>query len=140
MFVVLDLGITGEVNHTPEWESYRLRWNARFPDQARSADTFWAGEAFILAAEVTDTGTSETKPVQVTATLLGTGVTVDLHGSDKVHYTGEMVETDFATELEDGWKTMRFWVRYSNGHEETHDVDIRIAGSIFDVIVFQQRL
>ena len=139
-FAVLDLGIAGEVRHTPEWEAYRLSWNARFPGKARCADTFWAGEAFILAAEVTDTGASATKPVQVTAELVGTGGVGALHSNDLVHYAGEMVEPDFAAQLADGWKTMRFRVRYSNGHEETHDVPVRIEGSVFDVIVVQHRL
>lgn len=147
-FLAGDLAIVGEVGHTPEWEQYRQSWNIRFPARARSPDTFWAGEVFLLRASVTDTGTSATKPASVTATLVGTGAAAGLTQADNggsgagsfMRFAGEMVETAFAKALEDGAYTIRFQVVYTNGHIETHDVPLRVEGSIHDVIVVQQRL
>ncbi|HZG56145.1 MAG TPA: PKD domain-containing protein, partial [Paenibacillus sp.] len=139
-FFVGDLRIVGEVHHTPEWEQYRQSWNARFPLKQRAADTFWAGEALLLRATVTDTGASATKPTDVTATLLETGTAATLSGDDLIRYDGEMANADFATTLADGMYTMRFRVTYTNGRVETYDVPFRIAGSLYDVIVQQQRL
>jgi len=139
-FVAGDLAIEGKVVHTPEWEDYRLRWNEKFPDRQRSADTFWAGEAFVLQAETTDTGASATKPTSVTATLLEVGDAVRLDGGSGTSHRGTMVNPDYASTLSDGPYTMRFRVVYSNGHVETDDVPFRISGTMYDVIVNQQRL
>ncbi|WP_199624397.1 PKD domain-containing protein [Paenibacillus alkalitolerans] len=137
--VVGDLSITGQVLHTPEWENYRQAWNAKFPNKARSPDTFWAGEAFELRAAVTDTSTSATKPKQVTATLTATGDTVNMSSGNQVNYTAQMVNTDFSKTLSDGNYTMRFTVTWNNGHVERHDVPFKIAGDTNDVIVTQLR-
>src|SRR5690606_31392598 len=112
-FTVGDLSIRGQVSHTPEWEAYRIGWNERFPGQSRDADTFWAGEAFVLHAVITDTGESTTKPLSVTAELLGTGKQTVLSGTDGVHYEGMMLDASSADSLDDGVYTMRFRVQYS---------------------------
>ncbi len=140
VFYALPLGLAGRVSHTPEWESYRQLWNSRFPLQPRGSDMFWAGEAFVLAADVTDTGTSSTKPLAVTATLLATGESVDLTGdSFLVLYEGMLLNTEHPYTLAQGSQTFRFNVQWSNGLHLTYDVPIRIEGSVFDVIVNQIR-
>ncbi len=134
-----DLGITGQVSHTPEWESFRQLWNNKFPDKTRSPDTFWAGEAFVLSATVTNTAASTTKPRTVTAVLTATGDSAAMTSGNRIHYNGQMVNTDLPKLLSDGSYTMRFTVTWTNGHVERHDVAFTIAGSIHDVIVTQLR-
>ncbi|SDI97210.1 CARDB domain-containing protein [Paenibacillus naphthalenovorans] len=139
-FVVLPLDITGWVNHTPEWESYRQAWNAKYPQRQRGERDFWAGEAFELAAQVTDTGVSATKPDDVDATLIETGETVPLTGSNDIRFTGQLLNTDHVRMLQNGEEyTFRFKVRWTNGLEQTTDVPVRIIGSMYDVIVNQIR-
>lgn len=139
-FVVLPLSIKGYVTHTPEWESYRLLWNEKHPDAPRGADVFWAGEAFELSATVTDTGTSATKPQSVNATLLETGEQVTLDSSDRIRFSGQLVNPDHAQSLRSGQAyTFRFRVHWSNGLVQTDDVPVNIQGSMYDVIVNQIR-
>ncbi|WP_309121745.1 CARDB domain-containing protein [Paenibacillus sp.] len=138
--LVQDLTIAGQVSHTAEWETYRQTHNAKFPDRPRAITDFWAGEAFVLSATVTNTGSSTTKPVSVVAELTATGDTKELTGGDRVNFSGTMVESDHATTLTDGPYVMRFTVTWSNGHIETDDVPFNIVGSMFDAIVYQQRL
>ncbi|MDQ0896199.1 MULTISPECIES: CARDB domain-containing protein [unclassified Paenibacillus] len=138
-FTALPLSITGQVTHTPQWEAYRQSWNVMFPSKSRTANVFWAGEAFELSAQVTDTGTSSTKPVSVNATLVQTNDTAAMSSSDLINYTGEMLNTNFDTTLSNGPYTMRFTVNWSNGLVQTTDVPITIAGDIWDVIVNQLR-
>ncbi|CAG7658875.1 CARDB domain-containing protein [Paenibacillus allorhizosphaerae] len=138
-FVVLPLNITGWVTHTPEWESYRQSWNAKHPTDQRAASVFWAGEAFVLSAAVTDTGTSTTKPVSVTSKLLTTSENVTLSSSNLVNYSGELLNTDHDRLLSNGNHTFRFTVQWSNGLVQTYDVLITIKGVIWDVIVNQIR-
>jgi hypothetical protein len=138
--LVLDLTIAGGVAHIEEWEAYRQAYNAKFPDRARAASDFWAGEALLLSASVTNTGSSATKPVSVTATLVETGDSKGLSSGNQVNYSGTMAEAEHAKTLTDGLYVMRFTVHWSNGHAETDDVPFRIVGNILDVIVNQQRL
>lgn len=139
-FAALPLHITGWVAHTPEWESYRQTWNEKYPQQQRGAGDFWAGEAFELSAQVTDTGVSATKPQYVDVALIETGENVLLVGDDDIRFTGQLLNTDHARLLQNGEEyTFRFRVRWTNGLEQTTDVYIRIVGSIYDVIVNQIR-
>ncbi|CAG7646098.1 CARDB domain-containing protein [Paenibacillus allorhizosphaerae] len=138
-YTVLPLGITGWVNHTAEWESYRQQWNSDHPGQQRAASDFWAGEAFVLAASVTDTGTSATKPVSVTSTLLTSSETVTLSSNGHIDFTGRLLNVDHDRLLKDGAHTFRFVVHWSNGLVQNVDVPIMIKGSIWDVIVPQIR-
>ena len=143
------LSVTGAVLHTPEWEAYRLEYNKRYPDRARSADTFWAGEQFVLQAVVTDTragesGTEQTDgsvtvAEEVEVTLLSEKVTVFLESRDKVNWNGMMWEEDFE-DLEDGKYTFRFPARWSNGVVKTDEVDIWIRDSMWSTVgVFRRR-
>jgi len=135
-----DLDIAGKVSHTPEWESYRQIWNAKFPKQGRAPSDFWAGEAFVLRADVTDSTGSGTKPSSVTAELLQSGDEIRLSSKDDVRFSGTMAEENHADALTDGPYTMRFTVVWSNGHVEIDDVPFTVKGNMLDVIVQQQRL
>jgi hypothetical protein len=138
--LVQDLTIAGQVSHTAEWETYRQTHNAKFPDRPRAITDFWAGEALVLSAAVTNTGSSTTKPATVVAELTATWDTKALTGGDGVNFAGTMVESDHAATLTNGPYIMRFTVTWSNGHVETDDVPFNIVGSMFDAIVYQQRL
>ncbi|WP_281888325.1 hypothetical protein [Paenibacillus sp. YYML68] len=141
-YVVLPLVLTGAVHHTPDWESYRQSWNARFPQLERAYSDFWAGEAFVLMADVTNTGSSSTtKPLAVTAELLSTGEEVELSRSAHTAATfeGLLLNTDHTKVLEQGRQTFRFTVTWSNGYVQAYDVPITIRDHIFDVIVNQLR-
>jgi hypothetical protein len=134
-----DLGITGQVLHTADWESYRQAWNSKHPAKQRPPSTFWAGEAFELRATLTDTASSTTKPQRVTAELAATGDTTALSSADHVYYTGQMLNTNFGKMLSDGAHTMHFTVTWNNGHVENCAAPFAILGGINDVIVTQLR-
>jgi len=136
-FPVLPLSVTGEIQHTPDWEAVRQRWNGKHPEALRSLSTFWAGEALVLNAAVTDTGT-DTRPVRVTAKLLTNGLTLALTGSDKVHYGGTLNDPALSR-LEDGEHWVRFTAEWSNGAVKTADVPFTVKGSMYEVIVNQTR-
>lgn len=135
--VVQPLGITGEINHTAEWEQIRLNWNRRFPNRLRASQVFWGGEALVLTAAVTDTQTA-TRPVAVTAQLLATGERIPLTGSDGVHYAGILNDPAMA-HLADGEYTVRFQVTWSNGAVSLSDAGFVIRDSMYAVIVNQLR-
>lgn len=137
---VQDLTIAGQVAHTTEWEAYRQSWNNKFPDEVRAVTDFWAGEAIVLSANVTNTATSTTKPQTVTALLVATGDTETLSSTNKVNYSGTMIELDHSKVLTDGPYVMRFTVTWTNGHVEINDVPFNVRGDIHDVIVGQLRL
>jgi hypothetical protein len=135
-FVVGTLGITGYVNHTPDWNKHRILYNQYHTgtdDSPRAYNTFWAGENIILQATTTDTGVSATKPVAVSANFISKGVTTNLSFTNpgKTSWTGEMWQQNFQN-IPDGVYTFRFTVTYSNGVVKTDDVPININGSIFD--------
>lgn len=138
-FTVLPLSITGQVLHTPEWESYRQKWNVMFPSKLRAANVFWAGEELVLSAVVTNTGTSTTKPTSVSATLVQTGDVANLSSGDFVNYSGAMLNTNFVHSLSNGTYTMRFTVQWNNGLIQTNDVPFIIDSNIFAVLVNQLR-
>ncbi|AFH64261.2 hypothetical protein B2K_26825 [Paenibacillus mucilaginosus K02] len=139
-FEALPLELTGEVTHTPEWEAYRLAWNAKHADAERTPDVFWAGEAFVLGARVTDTGVGRTKALRVTSLLMETGETAVLAPAGEVRYAGELVNTEHHRMLPDGSTCVfRFTVEWSNGYVQTHDVPVRVRESMYEVIVQQIR-
>jgi hypothetical protein len=138
-FTALPLTLNSAVSHTTNWESNRLKWNIKFPTKQRASNVFWAGEAFVLSSNVTNTGTSLTKPISVSATLVETGDSVNLSSVDQIYFTGEMVNTDFIHSLKDGLYTMRFQIHWSNGMIQTTDVPLQIKGNLFDVLVVQLR-
>jgi hypothetical protein len=139
-FTVQDLAILGQVGHTSEWEAYRQSWNSKYPLAVRASDEFWAGEALVLRARVTDTTVSGTKAQGVTAELLTTSNIETLSPLGTGDFGGTMIRTQHAKQLVGGTHVMRFTVQWSNGHVEYADVSFRISGRIEDVIVNQQRL
>ncbi|XID95703.1 hypothetical protein ACF3MZ_14785 [Paenibacillaceae bacterium WGS1546] len=132
--VVEPLGIDGQVAHTPDWERNRLNWNAKYPAKFRAEHVFWAGEAFVLSAAVTDTGSSGTKAIAVEAAAtaeLKKALAEEAPGS--LRWTGLLREADTSlkfVELPDGPYTFVFTVRYSNGVVKTSAVPIEIRGIV----------
>lgn len=133
---VLPLGIQGYVRHTDAWEANRLHYNENNPSEQRPAHWFWAGEAFVLEATVTDTGSSATKPVSVEASatsvpalsksLLAVDVTAIL-------WRALLREGDTSLsfeELPEGVYSFVFTVTYSNGVVKTSTVPIRIQDTV----------
>ncbi|WP_425353883.1 Athe_2463 domain-containing protein [Cohnella thailandensis] len=132
---VLPLGITGYVRHTEEWEANRLAYNEKNPTSPRPADWFWAGEAFVLDAVTTDTGSSATKPVEVTAAASETlrMSLKPLNPASPVNWTGLLGSEEAGrplSELEEGLYTFVFTVRYSNGTVKTAAATIRIVDQV----------
>ncbi len=131
---VLPLTIAGQVAHTPEWEQNRLLWNAKYPSRSRESHVFWAGEAFVLSATVTDTGSSATKAVSVMAQAtpdLAKGLTESPPGS--VRWTALLREADTSirfVDIPDGSYSFVFTVVYSNGVVKTSVVPIEIRGIV----------
>ncbi|MCZ8520080.1 hypothetical protein [Paenibacillus caseinilyticus] len=139
-FEALPLELTGTVRHTPEWESYRLAWNGKHQEAQRARDEFWAGEAFVLGAAVTDTGSSKTKAQRVTAVLVETAESAVLDPVGPVDNAGELFNTEHHRMLKHGSTyVFRFQVEWTNGHVQTVDVPIRIKGSMYEVMVQQIR-
>ncbi len=136
---VWPLGITGAVRHTEAWEANRLRYNEANPKSPRPAHWFWAGEAFVLEASVTDTGASETKPLSVTVQA-EQGLRADLRTTDAarpVFWKGTIQSRDYGrplTELPEGPYTFVFKVKYSNGIEKTAEAGIVIRDTIDDYV------
>nr|MBC9204744.1 hypothetical protein [Paenibacillus sp. PL91] len=131
---VRPLGITGWVSHTTKWEENRLEFNKANPTATRPSDMFWAGEEFVLSANVTDTGSSLVKADKVTVGLVGQGITVDLSNSPfgSIIFKGSMWRKNFDS-LPDGNNNFLFTTYYSNGVEKTTTVKIQIKDSIWDI-------
>ena len=131
---VLRLSIAGQVAHTPDWEKNRLTWNAKYPGKFRSPNVFWAGEAFVLTADATDTGTSETKAIAVSAEATPRlRKTLAPVGSDSARWSGLLREADTDlrfVELPDGEYVFVFTAVYSNGVSKTSAVPIEIRGTV----------
>ncbi len=131
---VRELTIEGFVLHTEDWEENRQRYNAKYPQSARPADWFWAGEAFRLAAVVTDTGISATKPVSVEAEAApALRKALARTGPDLVRWEGLLRSEDAGfplDELPEGPYTFVFTVRYSNGAVKTSTVTIQIKNTV----------
>lgn len=132
--VVHELGIEGMVRHTDDWERNRLRYNEKYPDAARPSDWFWAGEAFVLSADVTDTGSSATKPVAVEARAphnLLKALAAEAAGF--VRWQGMLRSSDAGfplDELPQGPLTFTFTVTYSNGVIKTSLVTITLRNTV----------
>jgi len=128
-FQVNALTIQGYVKHTPEWESNRLAYNAS-NSPARPSTTFWAGEAFVLQADTTDTGQAATKASEVIVRMFGDNTkALAPQNSGKTRWTTLLVsaDTDIRFEaLENGSYTFLFTVVYSNGTVKTSAVTIDI--------------
>ncbi|PRX60961.1 hypothetical protein B0G52_12778 [Cohnella sp. SGD-V74] len=131
---ILPLTVAGQVAHTPEWERNRLTWNAKYPAKFRESHVFWAGEAFVLSATVTDTGSSATKAVSVTAQAtpeLLKSLTESPPGS--AAWAGLLRQADTSirfVDIPDGSYSFVFTATYSNGVVKTSVVPIEIRGIV----------
>lgn len=138
-FRVWPLGLTGQVRHTDEWEANRLHYNAEHPGAERPAHWFWAGEAFVLDALATDTGTSTTKAVRIVADA-GGGLRKALKPTNAPVmsvWTETLGSKDAGFELKDlpeGNYTFVFTVTYSNGVVKTAQATIRIQDTVDDYV------
>jgi hypothetical protein len=137
--VVRPLGIQGAITHTEAWETNRIRYNTRYPNAAqRASDWFWAGEAFVLEATVTDTGVSLTKPISVRAAAtpqLQKNLTAT--PSQLTLWKGLLREgdTDISfVQLSEGPYAFVFTVTYSNGVTKTVTVTIHIVDTVDDYV------
>ncbi|WP_256759889.1 PKD domain-containing protein [Cohnella sp. WQ 127256] len=136
--VVGELTLAAWVKHTPEWEQNRLHWNSKYPKKLRADNVFWAGEAFVLEANVTDTGVSETHAISVNAvaaTELQKSLTEASPGS--VTWTGILREGDTHItfeDLPDGIYSFVFTVNYSNGVTKTSTVIIEIRNTVDEFV------
>lgn len=132
---VRPLGISGQVLHTGAWEENRLRYNEKHPGAERPPNWFWAGEAFVLEALVTDTGESATKAVQVVADA-GGGLRKKLSAANPPavsEWTGTLDSEAAGRELvtlPEGDYTFAFTVVYSNGVVKTAAATIRIQDTV----------
>jgi hypothetical protein len=130
---VQPLGITGFVGHTDTWNSNRAKFNAKQEREEtgvhRNDDEFWAGEAFVLSANTTNTGTS-TYAVSVDVIAEGDPIPHDwawyhlyteMEPEDsRVKWKGRMNSPDpdrgiKMEQLSDGPLDFIFEVTYSNG-------------------------
>lgn len=130
---VLPLGISGFVGHTETWNNNRAKFNAKQEREEtgihRNDDEFWAGEAFILTADTTNTGTA-TYAVSVDVIAEGDPIPHDwawyhlyteMEPEDsRVKWKGRMNSPDpdrgiKMEQLSDGPLDFTFEVTYSNG-------------------------
>jgi len=132
-FLVRALGVQGYVRHTDEWEANRLRYNEKYPDTPRPPDLFWAGEAFVLEADVTDTQNSGTKAVSVTAEAeRGLWLQLAPAAGSAVRWEGLLRSDDRVKlyELPEGTYTFVFTATYSNGAVKTSAVSVRLQDTV----------
>ncbi|QKS46816.1 hypothetical protein HUB94_20245 (plasmid) [Paenibacillus cellulosilyticus] len=135
-----ELGITGIVTHTEDWEQHRKDWNNQYPDSQRSEDTFWAGERFVLKASTTDTGAIGTNASSVSVTAVSIGSTT-LSSSDRVNWTGYIGSEQADVKLEslkDGQYKFIFVAKYPNGVVKTTSVLVNISGKWTEYFKFHQ--
>ncbi|OUM98933.1 MAG: hypothetical protein BAA02_09055 [Paenibacillaceae bacterium ZCTH02-B3] len=132
-FLVRTLGVQGYVRHTDEWEANRLRYNEKYPENPRPPDLFWAGEAFVLEADVTDTQNSGTRAVSVTAEA-ERGLRQSLAPADgsAVRWKGLLRSDENIKlyELPERTYTFVFTATYSNGAVKTSSVTVRLQDTV----------
>lgn len=133
---VLPLGIQGYVRHTDAWEANRLHYNEKNPTAPRPANWFWAGEAFVLEAGVTNTGTSETKPVSVVAQAVSSSAlrkSLAAITGNPTQWAALLREGDTSLsfeELPEGDYSFVFTVTFSNGTVKSSAIPIRIQATV----------
>lgn len=136
--VVRPLGIQGTITHTEAWERNRLRYNEKYPDDPRAPHWFWAGEAFVMEATVTDTGASLTKPVSVKAAAtpqLQKNLTANVMQPNL--WSGLLLEEDTGitfSQLPEGSYVFVFTVTYSNGVTKTATATIQLVNTVDDYV------
>ncbi|RUS44939.1 hypothetical protein [Cohnella sp. AR92] len=132
---VLPLTVTGAVSHTAKWNQNRIKYNQLKTGTDNSpwaANTFLAGEEFVLSAKTTDilSGSSDFAK-SVSVTLLSTNTTVALSSASGTSWTGTMWNSSFKS-LAPGAQTFRFTATYSNGVVKTTEVVVYIDTNTVD--------
>ncbi|WP_123039502.1 PKD domain-containing protein [Cohnella candidum] len=132
--IVRELSVQGAVLHTDAWEENRLRYNDKFPDSPRPRDWFWAGEAFVLEAAVTDTGGADTHAVSVEASATPElGMSLTAADSSHVRWRGLLRSSDAGFPLDrlpQGYYTFTFKAAFSNGVVKTSQATVRLKDSV----------
>lgn len=134
-FRVWPLTISGQVRHTDAWEANRLHYNEKHPEAKRPANWFWAGEAFVLEAMATDTGSSATKASLVIADA-GAGLRKRLDASNppaRTIWTGTLGSANAGFQLvtlPEGDYTFTFTATYSNGVVKTTTATVHVEGTV----------
>ncbi len=130
--IVGELGVVGAVKHTEAWERNRLAYNEKY-DPDRAPDVFWAGEAFVLEAATTNTGTS-TRASSVTVQAFGDeSKALAVSGASGTTWNALWSSSDTDIEfakLKDGEYTFVFTATYTNGVVKTDSVTIRIDKTV----------
>jgi hypothetical protein len=146
------MGIRGQVDHMPDWEANRVRFNQKWfgedvdtaadfalysalpSPRARGANVFWPGERLCLAAQVGGT------PLSVTATLADhPAPTCSLlpagpaNPAGETPYIGVLWSPDLWADANTAAPTLqivRFTATYAGGVQRTCDVPIIVDGDI----------
>ncbi|MFC6331478.1 hypothetical protein ACFP56_02510 [Paenibacillus septentrionalis] len=130
-FNVSELDVKGYVTHTEEWEKNRLSYNEKYPKNKRDELTFWAGERFVLDADTTNTGSSQTKATKVEVVAKKIGRT-NLTSTNKVRWSGFIGSQNADVNLQslsDGQYQFTLTATYSNGVVKEDVVILTIKGN-----------
>ena len=144
---VLPLGITGYVTHTETWQEKIDRFNSGLmptDENYRQPNEFWAGEAFVLKADTTNTGTA-TVATKVEVTADGSAIpywwngkvireTLSPDNAAKTKWNGEITDRSVTytgdnnrlENLQNGFLDIEFKVTYSNGVVKTDTVRVYV--------------
>ncbi|WP_291633740.1 hypothetical protein [Clostridium sp.] len=125
-FSVIDYTLTGQVNHTSEWNINRIKYNRAktgTDDSPRTYDVFFPGENFSLLAFTTPGGNA----LDVTVSIEGTTFSTNLVQTASATWTGDLWDESMIN-----WpnKTVKFKFKatYPYGITKTYDVYIKIDG------------
>lgn len=129
---VLELGLTGYVKHTDQWDDKRKEFNKKQSGSPRGYNVFWAGEKFILSAVTTNTGTA-TKADRVEVKMKTYSESLSSSNSSRTSWQGELWDASFE-ELVKGPLTFEFTAYYNNGIVKRDSVTIQIEGNVYDIV------
>jgi hypothetical protein len=132
---VLPLSLSGSVSHTATWEHNRQQYNLSKSGTVNSpwaANTFLAGEQFMLSADTTAIQSGSSDFAQsVSVTMLSNGMSTPLTYKGGVSWIGSLWDSTFK-QLPAGPQVFRFRVTYSNGVVKTYDVTVFIDTNSVD--------
>lgn len=132
---VYPLTVSGEVNHTDQWNRRRMDYNLKQSGDAetpRGYNVFWAGEKFMLVSNTTATETA-TKAERVEAVFGSRRLELKKADGSGTAWTGELWEEGFEQELKDGPYRFVFTAYYNNGTVKTTEVAIEIKGTVSQI-------
>lgn|GEM_PF-3538754 len=132
---VMQLGLTGYVKHTDQWDEYRKEFNKKqsgSESSPRGDNVFWAGEKFLLSAVTTDTGTA-TKADRVEVAMKSYSAALASVNVSRSSWQGELWDTSFP-ELKKGPLSFEFTAYYNNGIVKRETVTVQIEGNMYDIV------